>query len=74
MSSKRRQCRNHPDVFGYICREYVLEEYRFIVRNFKKSLQSLLWHKARRPRKVLGTSQGLQAMHRNVAPLDQRNS
>ena len=25
MSSKRRQCRNHPDVFCYICGEYVLE-------------------------------------------------
>ena len=34
MSSKRRQCRNHPDVFCYTCGEYVLEKYRFNVRDF----------------------------------------
>ena len=36
MSSKRRQCRNHPDVFCYICGEHVLEKYRFYVRDFTK--------------------------------------
>ena len=36
MSSKRRQCRNHPDVFCYICGEYMLAKYRFNVRDFTK--------------------------------------
>ena len=36
MSSKRRQCRNHPDVFCYICGEYVLEKYCLNVKDFTK--------------------------------------
>ena len=36
MSSNRRQCRNHPDVFRYICGEYILAKYRFNVRDFTK--------------------------------------
>ena len=73
MSSKRKRCRNYPDVFCYIFGDNVLEKYRFNVRDFtKKAYKAYFWHKARRPKKVLGTSQGLQAMHRNVASLDQR--
>ena len=36
MSSKRRQCQNHPDVFCYICGECKLVKYRFNVRDFTK--------------------------------------
>ena len=36
MSYRRRQCRNHLDVFCYVCGEYVLEKYRFNVRDFTK--------------------------------------
>ena len=36
MSSKRRQCRNHPDVFCYICGEYMLAKYRVNVIDFTK--------------------------------------
>ena len=46
-----------------------MEKYRFKVRDFTKKAYKF-WHKARRPRKVFGTYQDLQAMHRNVAPLD----
>ena len=38
MSSKQRQCQNHPDVFRYICGEYVLEKSRFNMRDFTKKL------------------------------------
>ena len=34
MSSKRRQCRNQPDVFCYICGKYMPAKYRFNVRDF----------------------------------------
>jgi len=37
MSSKRRQCRNNPDVYCYICGEYMMAKYRFNVRGFTKS-------------------------------------
>ena len=37
MSSKQRQCRNHPDVFCYIRGEYMLAKYRFNVRDFTKT-------------------------------------
>ena len=55
MSSKRRQCRNRPDVFCYICwgiyaGKVPLQRERF----HQKCLQSLLWHKVRGPRQVLG--------------------
>ena len=30
------QFRNHPDVFSYICGEYMLAKYRFNVRDFTK--------------------------------------
>ena len=36
MSSKRRQCQNHPDVFCYICGEYMLAKHHFNVRDFTK--------------------------------------
>ena len=36
MSFKQKQCRNHPDVFCYICGECVLEKYCFNVRDFTK--------------------------------------
>ena len=36
MSIKQRQCRNNPDVFCYICGEYMMAKYRFNVRNFIK--------------------------------------
>ena len=36
MSTKRRQCRNTPDVFCYICGEYMMEKYQFDVRDFTK--------------------------------------
>ena len=36
MSSKQRQCRNHPNVFCYICGESVLEKYHFNARDFTK--------------------------------------
>ena len=36
MSIKRRQCRNNPDVFCYICGEYIMAKYRFNVRDFTK--------------------------------------
>ena len=36
MSTKRRQCRNNPDVFCYFCGEYMMEKYRFNVRDFIK--------------------------------------
>ena len=36
MSIKRRQCRNNPDVFCYICGEYMMAKYRFKVRDFSK--------------------------------------
>ena len=41
-------------------------------RFHQKGLQSLLCHKVREPRQVLGTSYGLQAMYRNATPLDSR--
>ena len=34
MSTKRRQCRNNPNVFCYICGEYVMAKYRFNVTDF----------------------------------------
>ena len=34
MSTKRRQCRNNPDVFCYFCGECMMEKYRFNVRDF----------------------------------------
>ena len=34
MSTKQRQCRNNPDVFWYICGEYMMAKYRFNVRDF----------------------------------------
>ena len=36
MSTKRRQCCNNPDVFCYICGEYVMEKCQFNVRDFTK--------------------------------------
>ena len=36
ISTKRRQCRNNPDVFCYICGEYMMAKYRFNVRDFTK--------------------------------------
>ena len=38
MSTKRRQCRNNPSVFFYICGEYMMAKYRyqFNVRDFTK--------------------------------------
>ena len=36
MRTKRRQCRNNPDVFGYICGENMMAKYRFNVRDFTK--------------------------------------
>ena len=36
MSTKRRQCRNNPDVFRCICGEYVMAKYRFSVRDLTK--------------------------------------
>ena len=36
MNTKRRQCRNNPDVFCYICGEYMMAKYRFNVRDFTK--------------------------------------
>ena len=36
MSTKRRQCRNNPDVICYICGEYMMAKYRFDVRDFTK--------------------------------------
>ena len=36
MSTKRRQCRNDPDVFCDICGEYIMAKYRFNVRDFTK--------------------------------------
>ena len=29
MSTKRRQCRNNPDVFCYICSEYMMAKHQF---------------------------------------------
>ena len=34
MNTKRRQCRNNPDLFCLICGEYMMAKYRFIVRGF----------------------------------------
>ena len=36
MSTKRRQCRNNPDVFCYICGEYMMAKYWFNVIDFTK--------------------------------------
>ena len=36
MSSKRRQCRNNPDVFCYICGKYMMAKYRFNVRDLPR--------------------------------------
>ena len=36
MRTERRQCRNNPDVFWYICGEHMMAKYRFNVRNFAK--------------------------------------
>jgi hypothetical protein len=36
MSSSRRSCVNHPDVFCYICGEYTLKENRKTVSDFVK--------------------------------------
>ena len=35
-STERRQCRNNPDIFCYICGEYVMAKYRFNVRDYTK--------------------------------------
>ena len=34
MSTKRMQCQNNPDVFCYICGEYMMVEYRFNMKDF----------------------------------------
>jgi len=36
MNSKRRQCQNNPDVFCYVCGEYMMAKYRFNVRDCTK--------------------------------------
>ena len=36
MGTKRRQCRNNPDVFCYISGEYTMAKYGFNVRDFTK--------------------------------------
>ena len=36
MSIKRRQCRNNPDAFCYICGDYMMAKCRFNVRDFTK--------------------------------------
>ena len=36
MSTKRRQCQNNPDVFCYICDEYMMAKYRLNVKDFTK--------------------------------------
>ena len=36
ISTKRRQCRNNPDVFYYICGEYMMAKYQFNVKDFTK--------------------------------------
>ena len=36
MNTKRRQCRNNPDIFCYISGKYVMAKYRFNVRDFTK--------------------------------------
>ena len=36
MSSKRRHCHNDPDIFCYICGEYMPKGYRFYVRDFTR--------------------------------------
>ena len=36
MSTKQRQCQNNPDVFCYICDDYMMAKYRFNMRDFTK--------------------------------------
>ena len=36
MSTKRRQCRNNPDVLWFICNEYMMAKYQFNVEDFTK--------------------------------------
>ena len=36
MSTKQRQCRNNPDMFCYICGEYMMAKHRYNVRDFNK--------------------------------------
>lgn len=36
MSSKRRHCHNDPDIFCYICGEYMPKSHRFYVRDFTR--------------------------------------
>ena len=36
MTSKRRSCVNDPDIFCYICGEYMKKEHRFNMRDFTK--------------------------------------
>ena len=59
ISSKQRQCRNHPYVFCYIYEEYVLKKYRFNVRDFTKKAYKAYFEiklgdqeKSRAPHKV----------------------
>ena len=35
-TSRRRRCRNDPDVFRYVCGEYMMKKYQFNVCDFTK--------------------------------------
>ena len=74
MSTKRRQCRNNPDVFYYICDKYMMTKYRFNVRDFARAYEAYFGMKLREPRQVLGIPQDVQIPYRNGALVDPRQS
>ena len=50
MSTKRRRCRNNPNVFCYICGKYMMAKYHFNVRDFTKRVYETYWHEVKEPR------------------------
>ena len=74
MSTKRRQCRNRPNVFCYICGEYMMAKHRFNVRDFtKRAYEAYFGMKLGRPRTSLWhpsrCADNVQKRYKPLAPL-----
>ena len=83
MSTKRRQCRNNPDVFCYPCGEYIMVKYQFNARDFIKRAyeayfgmklgnQNKSWEPKTKP--SLGNPKSANIVKRNAALSDPRQS
>ena len=75
MSTKRRKCRNNPDVFCYICGKYMMAKYRFNVRDFtKRAYEAYFGTKLEDQDKSWALHKVCKKLYRNAVLLDPRQS